>query len=233
MTDLSTTIAPKSNQMNADDLIGGPRTITITKVGLSDTPEQPIAIYFEDDDGKPYLPCKSMRRVLVHVWGNDGAGYVGRALTLYRDPDVMFGGIKVGGIRISHMSHIDGAKTMALTATRASRKPFTVKPLATKAPPKQEVPREETPPADPPPFDGNGPLLALVDSKGKRHEIGAPKWERTLAGWFEKLPFDTAAQLYKDNYEHLEWARLNGFDDVEARVRGVWMKRQEEGAIDA
>jgi hypothetical protein len=130
MTDLSDTIAPKSDQMNADDLIGGPRTITVSGVKRMDAPDQPIAIHFEGDDNKPFKPCKSMRRVLVMVWGNDGNGYTGRSMTLYRDPGVQFGGQQVGGIRISHMSHIDKPVTMALTATRANRRPFTVKPLA-------------------------------------------------------------------------------------------------------
>lgn len=129
MTDLSQTIAPKSDQLNADDLIGRTKTITITRISRSETPDQPISIFFEGDNGKPYKPCKSMRRVLVQVWGADGLSYVGKSMTLYRDDKVVFGGVAVGGIRISHMSHIDEPKTMALTATKASRKPFTVKPL--------------------------------------------------------------------------------------------------------
>lgn len=129
MTDLSQTIAPKSDQLNADDLIGGPRTIRVTGVSKMREPDQPIAINFEGDGGKPYKPGKSMRRVLVRVWGNDGMAYVGRRMTLYRDDAVQFGGVAVGGIRISHMSDIASAVTMALTVTRANRKPFTVKPL--------------------------------------------------------------------------------------------------------
>lgn len=135
MTDLSATIAPKSDQLNADDLIVGPKTITITRVTSKPSSEdQPTSIYFEGDNGKPYKPCKSMRRVLIQVWGKDGRAYVGRRMTLYRDPNVMFGGVAVGGIRISHMSHIDEPRTMALTATRASRKPYTVQPLKDDAP---------------------------------------------------------------------------------------------------
>lgn len=129
MTDLGLTIAPKSDQLNADDLIGVSRTISITKVSLCSEADQPIAINFEGDNGKPYKPCKSMRRVLVNVWGRDGNSYVGRSMTLYRDDKVTYGGVAVGGIRISHMSHLDKEMTMALTATRANRKPFTVKPL--------------------------------------------------------------------------------------------------------
>jgi len=93
------------------------------------SPEQPIKINFEGDNNKPYKPCKSMRRVLVQAWGKNGLNYVGRSMTLYCDPKVMFGGIAVGGIRISHMSHIESDITMALTALRGSRKPYTVKVL--------------------------------------------------------------------------------------------------------
>ena len=129
MTDLSQTIAPKSDQLNADDLIAGPRTIKVTRVSPMREPDQPIAIYFEGDGGKPYKPGKSMRRVLVRVWGVDGAAYAGRRMTLYRDDSVMFGGVAVGGIRISHMSDISEIVTLPLTVTRATRKLFTVRPL--------------------------------------------------------------------------------------------------------
>ena len=130
MMDISKTIEPKSDQINADDLIGGPRTILITHVSADpSSAEQPVSIRFDGDNGKPYKPCKSMRRVLVHLWGKDGSTYVGKSMTIYRDQEVQFGGIKVGGIRISHMSGLQKAETMALTATRANRRPFTVHPL--------------------------------------------------------------------------------------------------------
>lgn len=131
MTDLSGTIAPKSDQLNADDLLAAPRTIRVTRVTADPgNAEQPVAICFEGDGGKPYKPCKSMRRVLVACWGADGSQFPGRSMTLYRDPSVTWGGLEVGGIRISHLSHIDREMTMALTATKKARKPYTVKPLA-------------------------------------------------------------------------------------------------------
>lgn len=127
--DMSATVVPKSDQMNADDLISGPMTVTITKVSGTGNADQPVAVYFERDNGKPFKPCKSMRRVMIAAWGPDAAQYPGRAMTLYRDPKVAFGGMEVGGIRISHMSHIERDMQMALTVTKAKRAAYVVKVL--------------------------------------------------------------------------------------------------------
>ena len=131
MTDLSTTIAPKSDQLNYDDFIGkGSITIKVTGVKKSpDDKQQPVAISYEGDNGKPYKPCLSMRRVLVTIWGSNADNYVGRTMTLYGDPSVKFGGIAVGGIRISHMSDLEKSFTMALSVSKASRKPYTIHPI--------------------------------------------------------------------------------------------------------
>lgn len=144
MTDLSQTIIAKSDQLNSDDLMGGPITVKITKVSAGNA-EQPINVHYDGDQGKPWKPCKSMRRVLVHCWGADGHKYTGRSMTLYRDPEVKFGGIAVGGIRISHMSDIKADQTMALTQSRANKKPYVVRVLKTVAPspdPAPEAPQE-------------------------------------------------------------------------------------------
>lgn len=128
--DMSQFIAPKSDQLNADDLIGGPRTITITKVtGNEGNAEQPVNVFFEGDEGRPFRPCKSMRRVMVKIWGPDASKYVGHSMTLFRDPKVKWGGMEVGGIRISHMTGIDSTQVMALSESRQARKPYKVEPL--------------------------------------------------------------------------------------------------------
>jgi hypothetical protein len=134
MTDLSQTIDPKSDQLNADDLIAGPRTITVTRVVGSNNKEQPISIYFEGDNGKPYKPCKSMRRVLVQLWDKDGSTYTGKMMTLYREPRVQYGGIDVGGVRISHLSHIESDTQLMLTTKRGKRDSYSVKRLVTPKP---------------------------------------------------------------------------------------------------
>lgn len=139
--DMRDTIIPKSDQLNADDLIGGPRTVRITKVSRANTAEQPIAVNFDGDGGKPYMPCKSMRRVMILVWGPAAESYTGRSMTLFRDPSVTWGGMEVGGIRISHMSHITEPVVMALTATKKARKPYRVLPLVEVAPPPVQQPQ--------------------------------------------------------------------------------------------
>lgn len=138
MIDMDQTIIPKSDQLNADDLLGGKTlTIKVTDVKEGDK-DQPIVIRFEGDNGKPYKPGKSMRRVLRLLWGRDGKAYIGKSLRLYCDETVMFGGVKVGGIRISHMEGLKEQMTVALTASKSIRKPFTVKPLTASEQPKQE-----------------------------------------------------------------------------------------------
>ena len=59
------TIEAKSDQLNADDLIGKSRTIKITDVKVLDSDVQPVLISFEGDNGKPYKPSKGMIRVLA------------------------------------------------------------------------------------------------------------------------------------------------------------------------
>ena len=126
--DMSSAIMPKSDQINADDLLGGPMTITVREVQIKGGQEQPVSIYFDGSE-KAFRPCKSMSRILVACWGPDAKQYTGRSITLYRDPSVKWGGMEVGGIRISNLSHMDKPMTMALTATKGTRKLYTVSPI--------------------------------------------------------------------------------------------------------
>lgn len=108
-------------------------TVTITEVTQGNA-EQPVNVNTVETPGRPYKPSKSMRRVMVAAWGKDASAYAGRRLTLYCNPEIKFGGTKVGGIEISHMSDIDADLKVSLTATRGKKKLHTVKPLAAPAP---------------------------------------------------------------------------------------------------
>lgn len=130
MTDdssLKDTIIPKSDQLNADDLLCGPITVMVESVKRGGSKEQPVEVAISGGH-KPYFPCKSMRRVLIMAWGERGSGWVGRSMTLYRDPDVKWGGVCVGGIRISHLSDIDSQSFM-LTVSKSKREGYAVKRL--------------------------------------------------------------------------------------------------------
>lgn len=126
--DIRKSIEPNSNQLNADDLLAGPITVTVTAVKHGPSAEQPVDIHL-DGGHRPYRPCKSMRRVLVACWGDVASEWVGRRLTLYCDPSVKFGGVALGGIRISHLSDIKTPMTLMLTTTRSKRAGYEVQPL--------------------------------------------------------------------------------------------------------
>jgi hypothetical protein len=131
--DLSDTIAPNSDQLDAVDLLGGPRTFTIEKVSKGNA-EQPVEIKLAEFP-RVWRPGKSMRRVLVACWGPDAATYVGRRVTLYCDPTVRFGGQEIGGTRISHLSHLEKKKQVPLLVSRGKSAMFVVEPLVEKATP--------------------------------------------------------------------------------------------------
>jgi len=105
---LAQALSPQSDTLGGDDLVTGPRTITITEVHVKKGHERPLIIRFEGDEGKPWKPCKTTGRTLANLWGGDFAKWAGRSVTLFRDPDVIYGGAKVGGIRVQAASHIGG-----------------------------------------------------------------------------------------------------------------------------
>lgn len=127
--DISHTVIPRSDQMNADALIGGPITVTISGARIVSA-DQPVILDLEGYDGRPFKPSLGMRRVLIAAWGKDANAYIGRKLTLYRDPSVKWAGEAIGGVRISHMSHLDKPLVMPLTIAKGKKKPIKIDPLS-------------------------------------------------------------------------------------------------------
>lgn len=125
--DLTESIAPKSDQLDAIDLISGPRTFTIESVSKHNT-EQPFNFHLAEFP-RVWRPGKSMRRVIVAAWGASADNYMGQRVTLYCDQTVSFGNDVVGGTRISHMSGIDKKLSVPLLIKRGKSAVFTVQPL--------------------------------------------------------------------------------------------------------
>ena len=127
--DISQTIIPKSDQLNAEQLLSDNLTITVTRVEVGSSAEQPVSVYYEGDKGRPYKPCKTMRKLLAYAWSSNAAEWVGRSMTLYNDPDVKFGGEMVGGIRISHLTDIQADIRVSLTTTRGKKAATSVRKM--------------------------------------------------------------------------------------------------------
>lgn len=124
---LGTTQA-KSDQINAADLLGGPLVCRITDIVMTGSADQPVSIYV-DSHPQPWKPSKTSRRVLAACWSDvEPSAWVGRYVVLFNDPTVMWAGKAEGGIRTSHLSHIDSTKTIMVNATRGKKKAEIVEP---------------------------------------------------------------------------------------------------------
>jgi hypothetical protein len=133
--DMSEHVAPKSDQLDAEDLRSGPRDVTVAAVTRGPSEEQPINFHLEEID-RPWRPTKTVRRLIMAAWGTDTDTYVGRRLRIFRDPKVTFGGMAVGGIRVSHMSHLPNNVPLRpiIMIGRARSDEFVIHPLPDEAP---------------------------------------------------------------------------------------------------
>lgn len=121
------TLAPTSDQLDAIELVSGPRTFVIDSVSRGNA-EQPVEVHLRDFP-RVWRPSKGMRRVLAAGWGADASKWAGRSLTLYFDPTVTFGKDRPGGTRIKAMSHLEKPLSVPLLISRGKSAIFTVEIL--------------------------------------------------------------------------------------------------------
>ncbi|HEY4268041.1 MAG TPA: hypothetical protein VGM94_07625 [Galbitalea sp.] len=127
---MKVTIEKKTDQLNYEDFLGGvTRIVTIADVKTG-TKEQQYDLLIEGDS-RFWRPPPTVLKLMVAAWGDDATVWRGRSAELYGDPDITFGREKVGGIRVSRLSHIDKPVSANLTETRGKRKMHTVEPLPT------------------------------------------------------------------------------------------------------
>jgi hypothetical protein len=134
--DITETLMPASDQLDAIELVSGPRTFEVERVSQGSS-EQPVQVHLVDFP-RPWRPGKSMRRVLAAGWGNDAGRWVGHKVELYFEPEVSFGKEKPGGTRIKRMSHIDGPLSVPLLVSRGKSATYVVEPLTESDPPSAE-----------------------------------------------------------------------------------------------
>lgn len=126
MSDVSQALEANSDQLNATDIMGVEPVIRVREVKVTKS-DQPVAVYFDGDNNRPWKPSKGMLRVLAAGWGRDSAAWIGKLVQIYHEPTVKYAGKEVGGIRIRGMSHIDKrGLNCTLTLNRQQRVPYPV-----------------------------------------------------------------------------------------------------------
>ncbi len=135
MANVSHAIQAKSDQLNFDDFGGNKKVILIIDVKVS-MGDQPISIFYDGHNGKPWKPSKGMLRLLCEAYGEESDNWIGKSIELYGDDKVKWAGKEIGGIRISALSHIEKSGLTAFIAlSRGKRRKATI-PLLIVEPPK-------------------------------------------------------------------------------------------------
>jgi hypothetical protein len=127
--DVSHTIIAKSDQLNALDLPPAEMIVKITDVVVSKDQDQPLELHLKGHAGRPYKPCKSMRRILINAWGQYAEKWIGQSMALYCDPEVKWAGKAYGGIRIAKLTGIERTVSAPIALNRSMRELYTVDPL--------------------------------------------------------------------------------------------------------
>lgn len=134
MADVGFALEAKSDQLNAVDIMGAEPVIRIRSVNVVQG-EQPVHVYFDGDNNRPWKPSKGMLRILAGAWGRDSDQWVGKSAQLFYEPSVRYAGKEVGGIRVKALSDIDQRGLMfTIAINRGKREPYRVEYLNTQRP---------------------------------------------------------------------------------------------------
>lgn len=128
--DIRAATKPKSDQLNYETFLTGPQTFTVSKVTPGDR-DHPVFIHMNECPTTPYKPSKGMLKCIAQPdgWGDKSSQWVGRSITLYGDPTVIYGGVEVGGIKVAALSDINGDYETLISARRGVRKPHLIKKI--------------------------------------------------------------------------------------------------------
>ena len=88
-----------------DDLAAGPQRFTIqgiskTTFGAKDGRPAEDVLQLELDDDRQFSLNKTNTKILIGAHGGKTDGWIGKSVILYVDPNVMFRGGLVGGVRV-------------------------------------------------------------------------------------------------------------------------------------
>ena len=201
--DIGQFLLAKSDQLNADDLVAGPIVVRITNVRVTGGDQQPVTVEL-DGGHRPWKPCKTTMRVLAALWGPRAGEWVGRSVRLYRDPSVRYGGVEVGGIRISGMSHIDKPKVLTLSSSKKTKTEYRIEVL-------RDTPQARPMPAAQTRQANTAELPTVDETKALRDElatimedIGEPP--STLRAYLVDTTGRDVPPIGRWDAERLQWA---------------------------
>lgn len=181
---------PKSNQLNAVDLLGTKIIVKILKVEVDLSKEQTTKVFIESLDGKkmqPMMPRKNMQRVMIESWGDEESTYGGKYIELFNNPKVKWSNEETGGVFISRMSHIKAPYTFIYRPSRGKTE------------------RIEIGRIDPSEFNGKAVQPAIDPELKAAGEMAALQGVEAYTSWKDSL-----APEVKDTIRpyHPEWARI-------------------------
>lgn len=134
MADISQFTQAKSDQLNAVDIMGCEPIFKIRDVQVRQG-DQPVWVYYEGDNNKPWKPSLGMRRILQAGWGSETDNWIGKSVQVLMNPDVIYAGKKVGGVEVKAMSDIPTNGLMCTKAvSKQKREPYPVAWLDTRRP---------------------------------------------------------------------------------------------------
>ena len=126
MTDVTFALEAKSDQLNAVDIMAAERVIRIRDVQVKKG-EQPVWVFFDGDNKRPWKPSKGMLRILAGAWGQESKNWIGKHAQIYYEPSVIYAGKPIGGIRIRALTNIDPkGLNFSLAINRSKREPYPV-----------------------------------------------------------------------------------------------------------
>lgn len=127
MADITQAMQAKSDQLNAVDIMGSPIVIKVRAVDYKHGREQPVWVYYDGDNNRPWKPSKGMIRILCGAWGTETDAWIGRHARLEYESSVMYAGKEVGGVWVKAMSDIpEKGFNFSLAINRSKRIPFPV-----------------------------------------------------------------------------------------------------------
>lgn len=102
--DMKSTDVFLTNYLKKEDV---PRPITLTiasvvteEIGGDNGKEQKAVMYFRDKGIKPMIVNKGNWINIADTYGDESDEWIGKPIEIYVDPSVMFGGKRVGGVRV-------------------------------------------------------------------------------------------------------------------------------------